>query len=611
MKKPWSISTTVRNPNRVRNFLSVLKKLEGSEWNREAQKKFQVMLIQYKYYGFDSLQFNNGLSGRHLNLMSSPESISYEDAEEILEAKNYVGGGDMRGRQSFEPIEQMGLVYLDNNIVKISSLGNYFLMDDYDLGEVFFRSFIKWQLPNPISSDYRAVDGFSIKPYIGVLHLIKKVNTLWQELENKPVGISKEEFSIFALSLINYNRIDEYADKVIKYRNKLKECENDNEKKEFIFQYKKEFAAEFLNTTDEEKIKKMINKSGTYTDNAIRYFRLTKYIFVRGNGFYIDLEPRRIIETDKLLEADNAAPVDFASADEYLDNLCDIKQPILPWETDIELKKIINKTLIDIKDIQKDLDTKELSYETVSAKEVNGLSIDELKIYVDELRLYRKSLQEKELKSDTQDINNVKECIEKLKYIFQSKQKKSIELEKLTTIALNALNDALQIKPNYPVGDDNEPTFTAPANKPDIECFYNSFNSICEVTLLTNRSQWYNEGQPVMRHLRDFEDKNVDKDVYCLFVAPSLHRDTINTFWQSVKYEYEGTPQKIIPLTLQQLVTLLEVLVELKEQNKGFTHNNLLSLYNKILEITESVQNSSDWKQQVPATIESWKSELL
>lgn len=42
-------------------------------------------------------------------------------------------------------------------------------------------------------------------------------------------------------------------------------------------------------------------------------------------------------------------------------------------------------------------------------------------------------------------------------------------------MGLNALNDAILIKPNYPVGDDNEPTFTAPANKPDIECFLSIF----------------------------------------------------------------------------------------------------------------------------------------
>ena len=117
-------------------------------------------------------------------------------------------------------------------------------------------------------------------------------------------------------------------------------------------------------------------------------------------------------------------------------------------------------------------------------------------------------------------------------------------LEKLSSLGLHALNDALKIQPNYPVGDDNEPTFTAPANTPDIECFYQSFNAICEVTMLTGRDQWYNEGQPVMRHLRDFENKHQDKDSYCLFIAPKMHRDTINTFWTAIKYEYEGRTQK-------------------------------------------------------------------
>ena len=31
MKKPWSISTTVRNPERLREFLQVLKMIEGAE----------------------------------------------------------------------------------------------------------------------------------------------------------------------------------------------------------------------------------------------------------------------------------------------------------------------------------------------------------------------------------------------------------------------------------------------------------------------------------------------------------------------------------------------------------------------------------------------------
>ena len=48
-----------------------------------------------------------------------------------------------------------------------------------------------------------------------------------------------------------------------------------------------------------------------YGDNAIRYFRLTRYIYIRGNGFYVDLEKRRMIEITELLKIDNASPIKF------------------------------------------------------------------------------------------------------------------------------------------------------------------------------------------------------------------------------------------------------------------------------------------------------------
>jgi hypothetical protein len=50
MKKPWSISTTVRNAERLREFLRVLKKLEGQNFNTDNQIKYQVLLIQERLY---------------------------------------------------------------------------------------------------------------------------------------------------------------------------------------------------------------------------------------------------------------------------------------------------------------------------------------------------------------------------------------------------------------------------------------------------------------------------------------------------------------------------------------------------------------------------------
>ena len=46
MKKPWSITTTLRNPGRLRDFLVVLKRLENSKWTFENQIKYQILLNQ-------------------------------------------------------------------------------------------------------------------------------------------------------------------------------------------------------------------------------------------------------------------------------------------------------------------------------------------------------------------------------------------------------------------------------------------------------------------------------------------------------------------------------------------------------------------------------------
>lgn len=176
---PWSITTTVRNPERIRSFLSVLQQMERQVWDRANQRKFQVLLIQHKVYGAGEPQFYKGLTRQQVELMDNPEPISYEEAEKILDAKNYVGGGDIRGRQSFNPLEKMGRAYLDGeNRIRISGFGKYFLRDDYDLGEIFFRSFLKWQLPNPDTTDYKTEQGYNIKPFLATLHLINEVNKI-------------------------------------------------------------------------------------------------------------------------------------------------------------------------------------------------------------------------------------------------------------------------------------------------------------------------------------------------------------------------------------------------------------------------------------------------
>jgi hypothetical protein len=108
----WSVSTTVRNPERIRTFLKVLKELEGEVWNNETQKRYQILLLQRKAYGINVPEFEKPLTKKHLDWLHS-DTFTYDQAEEILNAKNYEGDGEMRGRQSFNPLEKMGLDYID------------------------------------------------------------------------------------------------------------------------------------------------------------------------------------------------------------------------------------------------------------------------------------------------------------------------------------------------------------------------------------------------------------------------------------------------------------------------------------------------------------------
>ena len=608
MKKPWSISTTVRNPERLRDFLGVLKSLEGEPFGSENQIKYQILLIQNKLYK------PTNLTKKQKEYFDDIEKeMPFSVAEEIFNAQKYEDPA-MRGRNSVAPLNKMGLCVAKNSAsgVEITPLGEYFLSDDYDLGKLFFIHFLKWQLPNPDSKTFTKKDGFAIKPFIGTLHLINEVNKKWKALGKNPVGISKEEFSLFAPTLINYRDITIQAKKVIDFRKQIAKRKSDKGKRAFKNKYRINFAAEFVNAKNNETINSLLNNLNDYGDNAIRYFRLTRYIYIRGGGFYIDLEPHRNIELNRLIETDNASPLDFKNVKEYRSYIADLAKPILPWETKAELKKIAISLENEIQAYIKDLSSKNVRVPAfINYEDIKPLETEALKQYIEALRAYRLKLQKFEVHHESQNIKKIREYIDLLKNIHQSKFKKSIELERLATLALNALNDALEIKPNYPVGDDNEPTFTAPANKPDIECFYEKFNSVCEVTMLTDRSQWYHEGQPVMRHFRDFENTYSGKTAYCLFIAPRLHQDTIETFWMAIKYGYKGANQKIVPMSITQFIKLLEVLLEIKKQGKEIKHSELLELYDKIINLTNNVEHSEEWLEKIPDTVEEWRNSFL
>lgn len=590
----WSMTTTIREAERIPAFLKTAKEIENEEWNTNTQIKFQILLIKNReYLNTDTTQTFNGLSDVQINLLKDKTiNMSYEQAEDIFNTKNY-SDPPMRGRQSMSPLEKLGLVDRSERKIVITDVGNKLLNNEITFDEFMFEQLLKLQYPNAVETERRT---WNSKPFVNTLRLIKKVNELCEQKGMKIKGLTKIEFGIFALSLKNYADINDVAQKVIDFRKNYEE-KPDNEAKEI---YRKSYISQYLSSFQNPE-----NNTKEYTDNIIRYMRITKYIYIRGKygNTCIDIEPRRMVEINSILENDNGQAINMEQA-EWIRYFGTYGAYDLPFDTVEMLKEILQNIIIDINILEDKLNIEK----TVITIPVAKL---ELKSKIIELRTYRTKLQNLEIKYDyNNNLSKIDEAIEALSNIRNLDLKPSIALEKWTNVALNIINDSLLIKPNSIVGDDNEPTFTAPAGVPDIECYYDGFNATCEVTMLSSRDQWYNEGQPVMRHLRDFEITNSEKDCYCLFIAPSLHRDTINTYYQSVKYEYEGAKQKIIPLTIAQLIEILKIVAKVKSANKEFKHIYIKELYDNILNSITSSDSNTWVTEKIPTILKAWKNNL-
>lgn len=587
----WSASTTMRNPERTYSFLKTISELEGAIWDNETQMKLQSLLIKNRFYSPNS----KNLSAKQIIILEDLSyEMTYEEARDIFDSKKYLDA-PMRGRTSFDPIEKLGLACLDFDKtvyayrIKITELGRLFLEHKLALEDVVFSNLLKFQYPNPLSSDCA---DYNTKPFINTLRLIKRVNELCEERGMKQVGISKDEFGIFVLSIKSYTEIEEKAETLLAYRKKLSSLKTEEEKQIFRTDFIEDYLPTFIEPAKNTK---------EYADNIIRYVRLTKYIYIRGGGYYIDLEPRRMIEINALLENDDGSAKDFTK-EEYKAYIANYHAYVLPFETLDKLTAIAEEIVYEINSIEKELNLPTSSF-------VISNNIIKLKEQIEDLRDKRLRLQNLVLKANYQKIDQIDAAIKALSNIRNLGIKPSIALEKWANIALNIINDALLIKPNSPLGDDNEPVFTAPAGVPDIECLYDGFGAICEVTMLTSRDQWFNEGQPVMRHLRDFENAHNKMQNYCLFIAPTLHIDTVNTFWNAVKYEYQGQKQKIIPLTITQLIEILKGIKMAKLKHKSVTKDNMRVLYEACTQVN-SITDSTKWSSFVTTQIHSWQNKI-
>ena len=647
--RQYGVSTTVRNIQRVPGLLFVLDKyLSGEKWTQENQEKYQIRLIQHKFYT------PTQLSEQQSQYFEGDEPMTLEQAQEIwnyqrddLGVVSYGNGPDYygyRGRMTANPLMKIGLCYNDDeNKVTITKLGRKILNKEFTMDEAFVETLLKYQLPTSKEDrDYKK--GYNLKPLVATLHLIKKVDELCEKNKMKVKGISKEEFNLFIHTLKKYSEIEKHAKNIIEFR-KVWETERDASKKR-ILERKIILSLNYeLTDSEREKIftdylkweKKLKSRSkgisfddflkknkdplfmnwktlNDYGDNSRRYFIMSGWIGVK-HGKYIQLKESMSIETESLLDFDDGSVKSFDNDMAYSKYVGDETQPIWPWKTKEKLSEIYLQQTSQIKQNKSQLNMK-LDVDFVTEQELEKLNASEIGIKIKKIKpvLLQSNLkiQTKELESSEQ----ITEIITSLDMNYMTKEsarKAPVELEYQTTRGLLALNDG-DIMPNYPKGVDGEPTSHAGGGKPDIECFYEDYDMVCEVTLLKTQDQWKAESISVPDHFEKFIKENKKQKNFCLFIAPQIHERTIRTFYTNNQWE-EKEFGRTVPLTISQFKQILETLKKLRELQKprGITHKEMGIFYQRV---TDSLSNFSggkflEWRNNIQVILDKWIQEII
>ena len=605
MPKVWSINTTVRNPERLPGFLRVLSEFEGQIFDYNTQAAYQKALIKNKEYISRS-------APEHLKMeYENPGQYNDYDTEELY---SLMKDPAMRGRMSVSQFNQMGLAIAlkSEGSVVITELGRDFLDNSLSKdSNFFFNFFVKWQLPNPIEK--RGYNNFDIKPFLATLNVINKVNDLEEQRGNKRKGISKNEFALFVITLIDYKKIDEVCESILQFRDDSKRAPDQNE---FFKEKLNEKVIKVFDVHTPSEINKKGNDLQDYADSAIRWFRQTQYIMYRGSERYVDISQSRLEQAKQLIETFSSSSDHYSDKNSYRNYLGNKDLPLLPWETDLETKKRIISDIGNlIKETQDEIDINfpglRINYFETTPIFPPGVRLDDLRQMEVEYRQHYDTIKNELRTLEESDLKNLRKYINKLYTLGNltrnsNRQNAPLYLEWYTSLSLMALDDSLEIKPNLIKGDDGFPTFTAGAGLADIECYYESFNLTVEVTLIKSRAQVQNEVFPICRHYSDMVEKHNDKPWYCLFLAPLIHRDAMNAFYLYINSGFEGKELNLIPLTINQYVDLLNKVLENSTNGKLINHKLIEKFLKETVNNLKEENDTREWSNIIDKSIEEW-----
>ena len=472
--KPLSFSTTMRNPQRIAEFLKVLLPFENRILTHEIIIQIVASLISQKLYV-------PRCAKNYKKELESDENLSKTIIQDIVAnspQKHKEAGFDYGWDSRFDtwyrlPMEFGFCFYAMNEKLEISNTGHMLIdafsenpSNDIKIASIFTNCMMKYQSNNPFRNTLNANIPLTL-----LLNVMQKL----QEFSGDS-KIHKQEIAFFLCWRDdNFEALTKY---LLDFREKYPSFAYSND---IIY----EKCLELLETKNTILFKKS-KICGESIDEYIRKMRITGIISLRGNGRFLDFNTFESSKIQYIIK--NYSNIkDFKETKEYFAYMGEIDFHIL------EIKENIS-----------------LNQESLKQKTLNDFALNYTKkqIYEELIILANK-------KSSSKN--------EVFKFIPEPTR-----FEFLTAIALKQSFQNLEVLPNYSIDDEGLPKNHASGNMPDIICKDSLSDSLVEVSLICGRGQVNNELIPITRHLKEYKESNKQntKKHFAIFIAPQIFEDS-------------------------------------------------------------------------------------
>ena len=400
---------------------------------------------------------------------------------------------------------------------------------------------LKFQVPSPYHIPSAKAAHFCIKPYLEIFRLIRDFGF-----------ITFDELKIFVLQLVDYHNYDLIVDKINLFR-KEKALNKGRYRKfikdVFIRELMEIYAEEIANkrtktreTTDASLgtfLKTKAQNMRDYADACFRYLRATGVVSI-SKGKSISIISDKLQEVDYFLSVIDREP---CYVDDIFNYIKYLTNPDLPTLYTDDKEQIISMLRQKFPSVPFD---ENLSVR--SLKELLNDCIEKKKEQIIENNICE--IKDKKLYAEIDETFS--------QIVSDDIYEPSLMLEWNTWRALTMI-DGGDIKANLSFDDFGEPLATAQGNMADIECEYDEFRTIVEVTMASGQCQYEMEGEPVARHLAKIRRKDAKK-TFCLFIAPNINPACLAQFFilHKVPIAFYGGVSNIIPLELSVFRKMLE-----------------------------------------------------